>query len=149
MFSQGPDAQNINELIQPYLTEANILEINALGGNRHVIVQELLTYNVIIKRQTELNDLKCGMDEVSLIGFLRAYPSCHSKLFPRASEMNVSFSVIKPFIENGAETESEVHWNYLMQYVEELCQCKKGMVNFHHILFCLHADGFSCRIKLI
>lgn len=127
MLSRSRDMQEINESVQVYLAEANILELNALGGNRHVIVQQLLTYNVIIKRQTELNELKRGMDEVSLIGFLRANPSCHPKLFPPANEMHVSFSVIKPFIENSTESDSAMHWNFLMQYVEELCQRNRGM----------------------
>lgn len=130
MSSQSPAVQAINESIQPYLTEANILEFNALGGNRHVIVQQLLTYNVINKRQTELNDLKHGMDEVSLIKFLRANPFYQQKLFPPSSQMRISFSVIKPFIENATENDcSMLHWNFLMQYVEELCQRDKGIVS--------------------
>ena len=130
MSSQSPVVQAINESIQPYLTEANILEFNALGGNRHVIVQQLLTYNVINKRQTELNDLKHGMDEVSLIKFLRANPSYQQKLFPPSSQMRIPFSVIKPFIENATENDcSMLHWNFLMQYVEELCQRDKGIVS--------------------
>ena len=128
MSSQSPAVQAINESIQPFLTEANILEFNALGGNRHVIVQQLLTYNVINKRQTELNDLKHGMDEVSLIKFLRANPYYQQKLFPPSSQMRIPFSVIKPFIENATENDcSMLHWNFLMQYVEELCQRDKGI----------------------
>ena len=130
MSSQSPAVQAINESIQPYLTEANILEFNALGGNRNVIVQQLLTYNVINKRQTELNDLKHGMDEVSIVKFLRTNPSYQQKLFPPSSEMRISFSVIKPFIENSTENDcSMLHWNFLMQYVEELCQRDKGIVS--------------------
>ena len=75
MSSQCPAVQAINESIQPYLMAVNILEFNALGGNRHAIVKQFLTYNVINKRQPELNDLKHGMDEVSLIKFLRANPA--------------------------------------------------------------------------
>ena len=58
MSSQSPAVQAINESIQLYLTEANILEFNALGGNRHVIVQQLLTYNVINKRQNRTERLE-------------------------------------------------------------------------------------------
>ena len=106
------------------------LEFNALGGNRHVIVQQLLTYNVINKRQTKLNDLKHEMDEVSLIKFLRANLSYQQKLFLPSSEMRISFSVIKPFIENATENDcSMLHWNFLMQYVEELYQRDKGIVS--------------------
>ena len=122
ILSQSRDVQEINESIQVYLAEANILELNALGENRHVIVQQLLTYNVIIKRQTQLNELKRGMDDVSLIGFSRANPSCNPKLFPPANKMHLSFSVIKPFIENSTEGDSAIYWNFLMQYVEELCE---------------------------
>ena len=121
ILSHSRDVQEINESIQVYLAEANILELNALGENRHVIVQQLLTYNVIIKQQTKLNEPKRGMD-VSLIGFLGANPSCNPKLFPPANKMHLSFSVIKPFIENSTEGDSAIYWNFLMQYVEELCE---------------------------
>lgn len=120
-------SQEINDALQQYLAEANILEINAVGPNRHVIIQHLLTYNVITKRQKELNELKLGMDQVSLVSFLRANPAVRSKIFPRSSQCSITSTVVKSLLVKETEAkEEEIYWNFLEQYIDELCQRKKG-----------------------
>ena len=81
------------EGLQEYLFEANLPQI--LNGKNQITAEFLLEYYVIDKRRFELDEIKNGMDAVSLIEYLRRDARITSIVFPRSSEKVVDVNSLK------------------------------------------------------
>ena len=76
------------EGLQEYLFEANL-------PNDQMTAEFLLEYYVIDERRFELDEIKNGMDAVSLIVYLRRDARITSIVFPRSSEKVVDVNSLK------------------------------------------------------
>ena len=74
------------EFLRPYRDEAGILQVPLSGEKRHIALQRILVYDVIEKRHNELNDLVSGMNELSLVNYLKSYQEMAKAVFPHEAD---------------------------------------------------------------
>ncbi|XP_028416927.1 uncharacterized protein LOC114541139 [Dendronephthya gigantea] len=89
----------LKTILLPYCDEAAVLEVPLSGETRHVVIQQIIHYNVIGKRRCELTDLATGMNERSLVNFLKAHSEMIKVVFPRECESVIDKEQLKNMIE--------------------------------------------------
>lgn len=121
-------ADDLLDFLRPYRDEAGILQVPLSGEKRHIALQRILVYNVIEKRRNELNDLVSGINELSLIDFLKAHQDMAKVVFPREAESVVDPKDVKERIvlENPVHSQGETLKGFLYQFVDDISHENDG-----------------------
>ena len=116
------------EFLRPYRDEAGILQVPLSGEQRHIALQRILVCNVIEKRRNELNDLVSGMNELSLVNYLKAHQEMAKVVFPREAEAVVDPKDVKERIvlENPVHSQGETLKGFLFQFVDDISHENEG-----------------------
>ena len=88
-------SNELKAFLLPYRDEAAILQVPLTGQQRHFALQQLLVYNVIEKRRQELMDLASGMDEISLLKYLKVNATLAAAVFPWQAEAVIDKEELK------------------------------------------------------
>ena len=108
------------EGLQEYLFEANL-------PNDQMTAEFLLEYYVIDKRRFELDEIKNGMDAVSLIEYLRRDARITSIVFPRSSEKVVDVNSLKEMmVWEVVPDEFAQQKHFFEVYIDELTHRNEG-----------------------
>lgn len=112
--------------LQDYLLEANLPPFIQSGQNR-IAAESLLEYFVIDKRIFELDEIKNGMDAVSLVHYLRQDARIASIVFPRNSEKIIDVTSMKEMVvwDEVPETFAEKK-KFFEDYIDELALRNEG-----------------------
>ena len=116
------------EFLRPYRDEAGILQVPLSGEQRHIALQCILVYNVIEKRRNELNALVTGMNELSLVDYLKVHQEMAKDVFPREAESVVNPEDVKEKIvlENPSHPQGTSLKGFLCQFVDDVSQENEG-----------------------
>lgn len=122
--------------LQDYLFEAN-LPPQILGGQNRITAESLLEYYVIDKRRFELDEIKKGMDAVSLVQYLRRDARIASIVFPRTSEKTIDVKCMKEMVVWDEVPEKLVQQKQFFEdYIDELALRNEGNVSKHPLFIC-------------
>lgn len=114
------------EGLQDYLFEANLPPQIQSGQNR-IAAESLLEYFVIDKRRFELDEIKKGMDAVSLAHYLRQDARIASIVFPRNSEKIIDIKSMKEMVVWDEVPETFVQKKkFFEDYIDELALRNEG-----------------------
>ena len=116
------------EFLRPYRDEAGILQVPLSGEKRHIALQRILVYNVIEKRRNELNDLVSGMNELSLVNYLKSHQEMAKAVFPREAESVVDPKDVKEriILESPVHSQGETLKGFLCQFVDDISRENEG-----------------------
>ena len=116
------------EFLRSYRDEAGILQVPLSGEQRHIALQRILVYNVIEKRRNELNSLVTGMNELSLVNYLKVHQEMAKVVFPREAESVVNPEDVKEKIvlENPSHPQGASLKGLVCQFVDDVCQENEG-----------------------
>ncbi|XP_078364127.1 uncharacterized protein LOC144648453 [Oculina patagonica] len=112
--------------LEPYLYEAG-LDPDNLYGNRKLVLEGLMVYHVIDKRR--LDELAQGMEEVSLITYLRRTPSLIKAVFPNEAEKVILAEEVKElltFEDRNSNEKNERTAEFFGVYIDELERETRG-----------------------
>ena len=113
------------EGLQEYLFEANLPQI--LNGKNQITAEFLLEYYVIDKRRFELDEIKNGMDAVSLTEYLRRDAQIASIGFPRSSEKVVDVNSLKEMMVWEVVPDQFAQQKHFFEvYIDELTHRNEG-----------------------
>ena len=112
--------------LHEYLFEAN-LPPHIKNGQNLLVVESLLEYYVIDKRRFELDEIRNGMDAVSLAEYLRRDARLAGIVFPRMSEKTISLPAMKEMImwDEVPQIFSQVK-QFFEDYIDELTLRAEG-----------------------
>ena len=116
------------EFLRSYRDEAGILQVPLSGEQRHIALQSILVYNVIEKPRNELNSLVTGMNELSLVNYLKVHQEMAKVVFPREAESVVNPEDVKEKIvlENPSHPRGAFLKGFLSQFVDDVSQENEG-----------------------
>ena len=107
-------------------------------GSEEIAVNQIMVHEVLLKRKREVEDIRRGMETLSLVSFLKSCPSLCKQVFPSAAEFIIKPEMVSSQITlmegetlNSNNNRNAFHW--LHQYTDEIVQRSKtigNMTNF-------------------
>ena len=87
-----------------------------------------MVYNVIEKRRNQLNDLVSGMNELSVVNYLKSHQEMAKAVFPREAESAVDPKDEKERIvlESPVHSQGETLKGFLCQCVDDISHENEG-----------------------
>lgn len=82
---------SINPLVPVLLDNAGFTGVVLSLGNKEIAANQSMVHEVLLKRKREVEDIRRGMESLSLVSVLTSYPSLCKQVFPSAAEF-----IIKP-----------------------------------------------------
>ena len=131
----------LKEFLLPYRDEASVLQVPLSGEKRH-----LLLHNVIVKRHRELRDLAAGMNELSLVNYLKAHEGLTATVFPRECESVINKEDLKGRIsvEDENHPQGQVIVGFLHRFIDEVSREAEGKLL--PLLFLLSSIPLSMQV---
>lgn len=119
----------LKDFLLPYRDEAAVIHVPLCGEKRHLALQEIMVYNVIEKRRYELIDLAAGMNELSLIDYLKKHTQLSTVLFPREAESVIDKEDLKSrfVLQDKTHPHGTRILGYLNHFVDEMSHQPEGM----------------------
>lgn len=133
----------LKEFLLPYRDEAAVLQVPLSVDKRHLAVQQIMLHNVIEKRRRELTDLAAGMNELSLVNYLKAHEEMTTAVFPRECESVIDKDELKAriSIEDENHPQGQVIMGFLHQFIDEVSRVTEGK-----LLPLMFSSPFSIQI---
>ena len=95
-----------------------------------MVAFEVMVYIVIFKRIREMEQLRQGIDSLSLCTLLRKYRSMVQIFFPTEAESVISIDVLKKILKSEPQTDDDKNTlQFFIRYLEEVSKRKEGIVN--------------------
>ena len=123
--TDGMDALSNNPLVTVLLDNAGFTGVELSLGNKEIAVNHIMVHEVLLKRKQEVEDIRRGMETLSLVSFLKSCPSLSKQVFPSAAEFTIKPEMVSSQITlmegetlNSNKNRNAFHW--LHQYIEEL-----------------------------
>lgn len=118
----------LKEFLLPYHDEASVLQVPLRGEKRHLPLQQIMLHNVIEKRHRELKDLAAGMNELSLVNYLKAHKEMAAAVFPRECESVIDKEELKGriSIEDENHPQGQVIMGFLHRFIDEVSREAEG-----------------------
>ena len=87
-----------------------------------------MLHNVIEKRHRELKDLAAGMNELSLVNYLKAHKEMAAAVFPRECESVIDKEELKGriSIEDENNPQGQVIMGFLHRFIDEVSREAEG-----------------------
>jgi len=128
MDNSEEPSNELKAFLLPYQDEAAVLQVPLTGQQRHFALQQLLVYNVIEKRRQELMDLASGMDEISLLKYLKVNATLATAVFPRQAEAVIDKKELKSriILQNDEHPQGQVIMDFLHRFIDEISQEADG-----------------------
>ena len=119
------------------LSEAGFVNELITIQNKYRACQCVMTHVVFKTRKEEIDQLRIGMESISLLSFLKSSEECLSYIFPLVRDLKITaeefINIIPPSSSfdqgDGGET-----INWFVQYVKDVQENKRGNVQVFTIL---------------
>lgn len=85
-----------------------------------------MLHNVIEKRHCELKDLAAGMNELSLVNYLKAHKEMAAAVFPRECEKGKEELKGRISIEDENHPQGQVIMGFLHRFIDEVSREAEG-----------------------
>lgn len=116
-----------NELL--LLTEAGFANELLTMFNKYRACQCVMTHVVFKTRREEIDQLRKGMDSISLISFLQSCEGCLPYIFPLTDELKITaddFLDLIPISCFSEMTDGKKNMDWFIQYVKDVAENKRG-----------------------
>ena len=121
------DEINSDEDIQSLIHQSGCSHAFITSNNKNVVAFEVMVYIVVFKRIREMEQLRQGIDSLSLCTLLRKSQSLVQFLFPTEAESLISIDVLKKIIKSDPKTDDAKNTLELfIRYLEEVSERKEG-----------------------
>ncbi|KAJ7377519.1 hypothetical protein OS493_028502 [Desmophyllum pertusum] len=119
-----------NSLVPVLLDNAGFTGVMLSLENKDIAVHQIMVHEVLLKRKLEVEDIRRGLESLSLITFLSSSPSLCKRVFPSAAEFIIKPEMITSQItlmeeESLNSTNRRNAFNWLHQYINELGERSK------------------------
>ena len=112
-------------VLTPYLLEAGLPLLTK--DNAQITIQSLLLYNVFERRKHILDDIAQGLNDVSLINYLKRQPVFADAVFPRVKDQVIAPEAIENILHVEAHSENHhVVRSHFTRYIFDLTG--KGLI---------------------
>ena len=122
------DELNSEEEVQSLINQSGCSQAIITTNNKNVVAFEVMVYIVIFKRIREMEQLRQGIDSLSLCTLLRKYRSMVQIFFPTEAESVISIDVLKKILNSEPQTDDDKNTlQFFIRYLEEVSKRKEGL----------------------
>ena len=119
--------EELQQVLFPYRDEAGVLQVPLNGEKRHLALQQMMVHNVIEKRRRELTGLAAGMNELSLVKYLKIHNQMMKAVFPRECESVIDKEELKARIGiDGDHPQGQLIIGLLLQFIDDVNREAEG-----------------------
>ena len=119
-----------NENVSLLLAQAGFTNELVTMTNKHRACQSVIVHMVVKTRLEELQQLRIGMESVSLLQFLQMCHGCIKFVFPTVDDVTLKASDVLSLLEQGMLQNlsgvQEMVMNWFIQYIKEVGENREG-----------------------
>ena len=121
------DEINSDKDVQSLIHQSGCSHAFNTSNDKNVVAFEVMVYIVVFKRIREMEQLRQGIDSLSLCT-LRKSQSLVQFLFPTEAESVISIDVLKKIIKSDPNTDDAKNTlEFFIRYLEEVSERKEGI----------------------
>lgn len=127
-----------NPLVPVLLDNAGFTGVILSLENKDLAVHQIMVHEVLLKRKLEVEDIRRGLESLSLSTFLSSFPSLYKQIFPSAEDFIIKAEMITSQIipmegESLNCRKRRNAFDWLEKYIHELGERGKmtGNYNYH------------------